>query len=228
MSEARMAPDNDLPLVDRVLAGDAQAFEELVGRHQQRVYRVTMAITGNQEDAEEAMQDTFLKTYRHLGEFQRASKFSTWLTRIAVNEALQKRRRQRITESLDDPTLTDEGVMPKQLEDWRDNPEKIYSKQQIREIVERAIQSLPPIYREAFVLRDVEALTTEQAAEALGIAVPALKSRLLRARLMMREALAGYFQRPPTLKSRMIQARWKIQDALAARFRQPSGKKGEI
>ncbi len=227
MSEARLVPDDDLPLLDRVLAGDAQAFEELVQRHEQRVYRVAMAITGNQEDTEEAMQDTFLNAYRHLGEFQRASKFSTWLTRIAVNEALQKRRRQRITESLDDPRLTDEGVMPKQLEDWHDDPEEIYSKQQIREIVERAIQSLAPIYREAFVLRDVQGLTTEEAAEALGVAIPAFKSRLLRARLMMREALAGHFQRPLTLKSRMFQARWKIQDALAAGFRQPSGKKGE-
>ncbi len=225
--EGRSAADDDLPLVDRILAGDAQAFEELVRRHKRRVYRVTIAITGNQEDAEEAMQETFLKAYQRLGDFQRASRFSTWLTRIAINEALQKRRQRRPTESLDEPVMTDEGVMPKQLEDWHD-PERIYAKEEIRKIVEQAIQSLPPIYREAFVLRDVEGLTTEEAAEVVGVAIPAFKSRLLRARLMMREALAARFQRPPTLKSRIMHARWKIQDALAASFRQPSGKKAEV
>ena len=228
VAEGRLVPDDDLPLVDRVLAGDAQAFEELVGRHQRRVYRVAIAITGNQEDAEETMQETFLKMYQHLSEFQRASRLSTWLTRIAVNEALQKRRKRRITESLDEPVVSDEEMMPKQLQDWRDDPEKIYAKEEIRQIVEEAIQSLAPIYREAFVLRDVEGLTTEEAAEVLGIAIPALKSRLLRARLMMREALAARFQRPPTLKSRMVHARWKIQDAVAAHFRRPPGKKGGI
>ena len=228
MSEGRLAPDDDLPVVDRVLAGDVQAFEELVQRHEQRVYRTTFAITGNQEEAEDAMQETFLKVYQHLGDFQRASRFSTWLTRIAVNEALQKRRRRRPTESLDEPVMTDEEIMPKQLQDWRDDPEKIYAKQEIRRIVEEAIQLLAPNYREAFMLRDLEGLSNEEAAEALGLSLTAFKSRLLRARLMMREALAVHFQRPPTLKSRMIQAQWKIQDALAARFRRPSGKKGEM
>ncbi len=223
-----MAIDDDLPLVDRVLADGAQAFEELVRRHERRVYRTTFAITGNQEDAEDAMQETFLKVYQHLGDFQRASRFSTWLTRIAINEALQSRRRRRTTESLDEPVMADEEMMPRQLEDWHDDPEKIYSKQEIRQIVEEAIQSLAPIYREAFLLRDVEGLTTEEAAEALGLAVPALKSRLLRARLMMREALATRFQRPPTLKSRIMRARWKIQDVLATRMRPPSGQKGEM
>ncbi len=123
--------------------------------------------------------------------------------------------------------MTDEGVTPKQLEDWHDDPEKLYAKEEIRKIVEQAIQSLPPIYREAFVLRDVEGLTTEEAAETLGVAIPAFKSRLLRARLMMREALAACFQRPPTLKSRIMHARWKIQDVLATRLRPPTGQKAE-
>jgi len=220
--------DDDVPLLDRVLAGDVLAFEELVQRHEQRVYRITMAITGNHQDAEEAMQDTFLKAHRHLSGFERTSKFSTWLTRIAVNEALQCRRRQRATESLDELTSTEEGMVPKQLQDWHDDPEKTYSKQQMRDIVEQAIQSLPTQYREAFVLRDVQGLTTEEAAEALGLSRPALKSRLLRARLMMREALAVHFQRSPTLKSKMIQARLKLFDALTVPFRQRSGNKGDM
>jgi len=227
-AKARSVLDDDLPLLDRVLASDEGAFEELVQRHEDRVYRITMAITGNQQDAEEAMQDTFLKVHKHLGNFRRTSKFSTWLTRIAVNEALQVRRRQRVTESLDELTSTDEGMVPKQLQDWHDDPEKIYTKQQMREIVEQAIQSLPSQYREAFVLRDVQGLTTEEAAEALGISRPALKSRLLRARLMMREALAVHFQRPPSLKSKMIQARLKLFDALTVPFRQRSGNKGDM
>ena len=227
LSESRSAPDDDLPLLDRILAGDARAFEELVQRYEERVYRITIAIAGNHEDAEEAMQSTFLKVHQHLGEFHRASKFTTWLTRIAINEGLQKRRRQRVTESLDDFISTDEGTMPKQLEDWHDDPEKLYRREQMREIVESAIQSLTPMYREVFVLRDVQGLTTQEAAEALGIGVANVKSRLLRARLVMREQLTRYFRRPPTLKSKLFQSKWKIQDALMARFQPTSSTKGE-
>lgn len=141
------------------------------------------------------------------------------MTRIAINEALQIRRRRRPTVSLDDLQASGEGVMPKELRDWHDDPGKVYDKQQIREIVERAIQSLPTIYREAFVVRDVQGLTSEEAAAALGIGVSALKTRLLRARLMMREALAVYLQREPSLKSRAAQVRWKLQDVFLARMR---------
>jgi RNA polymerase sigma-70 factor, ECF subfamily len=211
--------DEDLVLLDRILTGDANAFEELVHRHEQRVYRIAMGIIGNHEDAEEAMQQTFLKVHQHLGGFQRSAKFATWMTRIAINEALQIRRRRRPTVSLDDLQVSDDGVIPRELRDWHDDPGKIYDKQQIREIVERAIQSLPTIYREAFVVRDVQGLTTEEAAAALGIGVSALKTRLLRSRLLMREALAVYLQRKPTLKSRATQVRWKLQDAFLARMR---------
>jgi RNA polymerase sigma-70 factor (ECF subfamily) len=220
--------DNDLPLLDRILSGDAQAFEELVHRYEKRVYRITIAIVGNHEDAEEAMQSTFLKIHQNLSRFQRASKFSTWLTRIAINEGLQKRRRQRVMESLDDSTVTDDGMMPKQLEDWHDNPEKLYSREQTREIVESAIQSLKPTYREVFVLRAVQGLTTQEPAEELGTAVANVKSRLLRARLHMRAQLTRHYRRPPTLKSKLFQARWKIQDALMARFQRTPGNKGGI
>ena len=218
-SGSQAVVDEDLVLLDRILTGDAKAFEELVHRHEQRVYRVAMGVIGNHEDAEEAMQQTFLKVHQHLGGFQRSSKFATWMTRIAINEALQIRRRRRPTVSLDDLQVSDEGVMPKELRDWHDDPGKVYDKQQIREIVERAIQSLPTIYREAFVVRDVQGLTSEEAAAALGIGVSALKTRLLRARLMMREALAVYLQREPSLKSRAAQVRWKLQDVVLARMR---------
>jgi RNA polymerase sigma-70 factor, ECF subfamily len=214
--------DPDLVLLDRFLNGDGQAFEELVQRHQQRVYRCAMAIVGNHEDAEEAIQQTFLKVHQHLGGFQRSSKFVTWMTRIAISEALQILRRRRPTVSVDDLQNAEEGLMPKELRDWHDDPAKLYEKQQLREIVERAIQSLPPIHREAFVLRDVEGLTTEESAAALGIGVPALKARLHRARLIMREALAVHLQRKPTFQSRAARVRWKLRDACLATMRRAS------
>lgn len=226
--ESRAARDDDLPILDRILAGDAQAFEELVRRNERRVYRTTLAVTGNPEDAEEAAQETFLKVYQHLGQFQRGSRFTTWLTRIAVNEGLQILRRRRPTESLDEPIVAEEEMVPRQIEDWHDDPEELYAKQEIKQLVEEAIRSLAPPYRMAFVLRDVEGLSSEEAAEALGLTLSALKSRLLRARLMVRETLAARFQRAPTFASRIRRARFAIQDALAGHSRRPPGQKGEV
>ena len=203
MPEPRLASDDDLAIVDRVLAGDKEAFGELVRRHERRVYRTTLAVTSNPDDAEDAMQETFLKAFQHLAEFQRASRFSTWLTRIAVNEGLQRLRRRRITDSLDELIASEEEMKPRQVEDWHDNPERLYARQQIREFVEEALRSLPAAYRVAFVLRDIQGLDTEEAAAALGLTISALKSRLLRARLMMREALAGRFQKLAGRKSEM-------------------------
>ncbi len=220
--------DDDLPFVDRVLAGDTLAFEELVRRHERRVYRTTLAVTGNPEDAEEAMQDTFFKMYRHLSEFQRESRFTTWLTRIAVNEGLQRLRRRRETESLDAPISSEESLMPRELEDWHEDPEKQYAREEIKRLVEEAIRSLPPSYRVVFVLRDLAEMSTPEAAEALGLTISALKSRLLRARLMVREALAKRFQRAPTLKSRMRRVRWMMQDVMMAGMRRMPGQKQEI
>jgi DNA-directed RNA polymerase specialized sigma24 family protein len=121
--------------------------------------------------------------------------------------------------SLDDPLNVEQGVVPRELRDWHDDPGKIYDKQQLREIVETAIQSLPAIYREAFVLRDVEGLTSQEAAAALRIGLSAVKTRLLRARLLMREALAIRLQTDPSLLSRATQVRWKLQDVLLAAMR---------
>jgi RNA polymerase sigma-70 factor, ECF subfamily len=208
--------DEDLQLVNRVLAGEKQAFEELVRRHERRVYRVTLAITGSPEDAEEATQETFIRVYRHLAQFRRESRFTTWLTRVAVNEALQVRRARKPTVSLDDPEIpVEEDMMPRRVENWYADPEKRYAREELRRIVEAAIQSLPTIYREAYVLRDVEGLSTEEAAEALGQSVTAMKSRLLRARLMMRKALAARFEQPPSLKSRIRRAHSMLRMALA-------------
>jgi RNA polymerase sigma-70 factor (ECF subfamily) len=120
--------------------------------------------------------------------------------------------------------ISEEEKLPRQLQDWHDDPENLYTKEEMRQIVEKAIQSLPPIYREAFVLRDVEGLSTEEAAETLGLGVSALKTRLLRARLMMREVLAARFQRPPTLRSRIRRAGWMIRRALGTHSGRQEGK----
>ncbi len=228
MNEKVQPADDDLVLVERVLAGDPRSFQLLVRRHERRVFRVTLAILGNIEDAEEAMQDSFIKAFRHLSQFRRESRFTTWLTRIAVNEALQKRQGRRDLVSLDDSRgvegQSEERFMPRRFESWRSDPEKLYGKQELRRMIEDAIQSLPTIYREALVLRDVEEMSAQEAAEAIGITVPALKSRLLRARLMMREALAVSLEQAPTLGKKILHAAGDAGTALAMRLMRAAGR----
>ncbi|MCI0348124.1 MAG: sigma-70 family RNA polymerase sigma factor [Acidobacteriales bacterium] len=213
-NQDRRAADTDTDLVRSVLQGDARAFEDLVRRHEKRVYRVTIAITGNEADAEEALQDTFLKAFRKLGEFRGESRFTTWLTRIAINEGLLRRRSRKATVSLDEPELDAEVLLPKRLEPWYADPEKRYAHLELRRIVHEAILELADGYRIVFILRDVEGLTTAETAEALGLQVPAVKSRLLRARLKMRHLLSKRLAQPATLKSGMMRAMLVVQDAV--------------
>jgi len=221
----KTAPDgDDRILVDRVVAGDRRAFEPLVRKHERRVFRVALAVLGNIEDAEEAMQDTFVKAFRHLDQFRKESRFTTWLTRIAVNEAIQKRNARKNFVPLTEAENAKEQFAPKRYEPWKSNPEQLYGKHELHRIVEDAIQSLPQIYREAFVLRDVEELSAEEAAEALGISVPALKSRLLRARLMMRETLAARFEEPATLKTKIVHKAVDVGTAVAMRLMRAAGR----
>src|SRR5713226_7880953 len=117
--------DDDLLLVERVLAGDRRAFEPLVRKHERRVFRVTLAVLGNIEDAEEAMQDTFVKAFRHLDQFRREARFTTWLTRIAINEALQKRQGRKESDSLDEAPGVECKSLPGRFEPWTSNPEKL-------------------------------------------------------------------------------------------------------
>jgi RNA polymerase sigma-70 factor, ECF subfamily len=218
-----MRDDDDLQVVDRVLTGDRRAFEALVRRHERRVFRVTLAILGNTEDAEEAMQDTFFKAFRHLGQFRRDARFTTWLTRIAVNASIEKRKTRKNFVPLSE-SETAEQFLPKNYEPWKSNPEQVFGKQEIHRLVEEAIQALPEIYRTAFVLRDVEGLSAEEAAEALGLTVPALKSRLLRGRLMMRERLAATLEVRPTMQKRVLQSAVDIGTAMAQRLMRAVGR----
>jgi len=183
-------------LVRAAKAGDMGAFEELVKRYDRNVFRIAQHITQNREDAEDVVQDAFLKAFSNLEQFQEQSKFYTWLVRIAVNEALMKLRRRRPerTVSLDQEVQTEEDSMPREVADWSPNPEQQYSQAELKDILGKTIQGLPSGFRTVFVLRDVEGLSTEETAEALGLSIPAVKSRLLRARLQLRDRLSKYFK----------------------------------
>lgn len=187
---------DELVLVRAAKNGDVGAFEELVKRYDRNVFRIAQHITQNREDAEDVVQDAFLKAYGNLNQFQEQSKFYTWLVRIAVNEALMKLRRRRPerTVSLDEDVKTDEDSIPREVADWSPNPEQQYSQAELKQILTKTINGLPPSFRTVFVLRDVEGLSTEETAEALNLSIPAVKSRLLRARLQLRERLSKYFR----------------------------------
>jgi len=187
----------ELTLVQAAKRGDDSAFEELVRRYDRNVFRIAQHITQNREDAEDVVQEAFLKAYGNLAQFQEQSKFYTWLVRIAVNEALMKLRRRKPerTVSLDEDIKTEDDSLPREIADWSPNPEQQYTQAELREILSKTIQGLPPGFRTVFVLRDVEGLSTEETAAALELSVPAVKSRLLRARLQLRDRLGRYFQR---------------------------------
>ncbi len=187
----------DVALVARARAGDVQAFETLVKQYDRQIFRIAQHITQNREDAEDVTQDAFLKAYQKLDQFQGNSKFYTWLVRIAVNESLMRLRKRRTGKmvSIDEDIQTDEGSVPRDLAEWRPNPEQEYRQSELAEILRKTINGLPPGFRVVFVLRDVDGLSTEETAETLGLSVPAVKSRLLRARLQLRERLSRYFRK---------------------------------
>jgi RNA polymerase sigma-70 factor (ECF subfamily) len=184
-------------LVAQAKAGDQNAFAELVNRYERKIYRLAKNITRNDEDAEDVLQDAFLKAYTHLDNFKGDSKFYTWIVRIAVNEALMRLRKRKTDRSvpLDEPVDLGEETVQREIAVWEDNPEQQYSQEEWRKILDEAVESLKPDFRTVFVLRDIEELSTEETAETLGISVPAVKSRLLRARLALRERLTRQFKR---------------------------------
>jgi RNA polymerase sigma-70 factor (ECF subfamily) len=190
--------ENEATLVAEARAGNAEAFTTLVHQYDRNIYRLALNITGHEQDAEDVLQEAFLKAYTHLDRFQGNSRFYTWLVRIAVNEALMKLRKRRgdRTVSLDEPIATgDNDLMPREVEDWGDDPEQRYAKSELQGILNEAIESLEPQFRTVVVLRDVENLSTEETAEILNLSVPAVKSRLLRGRLKLRDRLNRYFKR---------------------------------
>ncbi len=184
-------------LVAQAREGDTKAFAELVRRYEGKIFRLAQHVTQNREDAEDVLQETFMKAYEHLDQFKGDSKFYTWIVRIAVNQALMKLRRRKTDKSvsLDETIDTGEDTLVREIAAWDEDPEQRFSREELGEILDTAIQSLEPPYRSVFVLRDIDELSTEETAEALNLSVPAVKSRLLRARLQLREKLTRYFKR---------------------------------
>lgn len=189
--------ESESTLVTAAKAGDYDAFEQLVNRYEHKIYRLGLNITGNPEDAEDVLQETFLKAFENLPRFREDSRFYTWIVRIGVNQALMKLRKRRTDKSvsLDDPIEENGEVIPRDFADWKPNPEQLLGRTETREIMERAIQNLPVSFRTVFQLRDVEGLSTEETAEMLGLTISAVKARLFRARLRLREELAKFFKR---------------------------------
>jgi RNA polymerase sigma-70 factor (ECF subfamily) len=192
--DATLPEDPDAILVARVQSGNIDGFEELVRRHSRRIFGTLAGLLGNVDDAHDATQEVFLKAFENIGRFQGRSKFSTWLTSIAINAGTDLLRRRKPSEPLEEGQ-GDEGFRPRLVQKWAEDPERLLAASQMNELVREAVLRLPEKYRIAVLLRDINQLSTEEAAAALDLSVPALKARVLRGRLMLRESLAQHFVR---------------------------------
>jgi RNA polymerase sigma-70 factor (ECF subfamily) len=196
--------DADLPLVNASRQGDVSAFEELVNKYDRKLYRIAESIMHNHEDAEEVVQTAFLKAYQNLDRFQGDAKFSSWLVRIAMNESFMRLRRLR--SHREQPLDKYTGRHSEQsetrflqhrfnLSDWATNPESLYSATELRQILEKSLEKLQPALRVVFILRDIEEHSASDISEMLSLSPTALRSRLSRARLRLREELSHYFNK---------------------------------
>jgi RNA polymerase sigma-70 factor, ECF subfamily len=181
----------DEELVQRAQQDDERAFGKLVERYETKVYSLAMKMLRNPEDAEDVLQDTFLRAYRGIKSFQGNSTFSTWIYRITANSALMRLRKKKLpTVSIDD---ADEREAPINIADWSPGPVEQLLTQETQKAMDEAIEALPPEFKQVFILRDVEELSNSEVAEILDLSVAAVKSRLHRARLKVRNRLALYF-----------------------------------
>lgn len=194
---------DDLALVHASRGGDVRAFEELVKRYDRKLLRIAQHLMRNREDAEDVVQEAFLKAFLHLDQFREDSKFSTWLIRITLNQSLMKLRKQRPTRevSLEEDVQSEEDTRPVDVTDWAPNPEELYRATELKEILRETLQQLSHGLRVVFVLRDIEGLSLVQTAEALNLSLTAVKARSFRARLQLRERLSKYFKRAEEVAS---------------------------
>ncbi|MGA9815217.1 MAG: sigma-70 family RNA polymerase sigma factor [Terriglobales bacterium] len=200
------ADDSEPSLIRRICNGESSLFAELVKPYERRVYVTALALLRNEADAQDVAQEAILKAFANLRQFRGESRFSTWLIQITVNEARMRQRKQHanlfepIAESEDQ---NEEGAYtPRDFADWREIPSEALERSEVRTLLAKALASLSQKYREVFLLRDVEQMSIEEAAEALNISIASVKTRLLRARLMLRDLLApaladGWFSRTP-------------------------------
>lgn len=188
------AADCEMAMVHAAKKGDVNAFEKLLRWNQTMMFRVAQHITGSREDAEDVTQESFLKAFQNLQRFKESSRFSTWMTRITINTALMRLRHRRGHETVPMNAYdSEEDAVPQEVVEWRPNPEQLYTRRELRAILEQELAGLPQHYSTVFLLRDVEGFSTAETAEALGLSVSAVKIRLLRARLQLRERLSRYF-----------------------------------
>jgi RNA polymerase sigma-70 factor, ECF subfamily len=182
---------DEAAMIASILAGNTHEFHELIRPHERSVYVMALSMLQNEADAEDAAQEAFLKAFRNLASFRGEAKFSTWLVSITLNEARSRLRSKKNmkTESLDTPPEGQEQSSPALLRDWREIPSEALERQEVRDLLQRAVTDLPPIYREVFLLRDVEELSVSESAETLGITVASVKVRLHRARIMLQKKL---------------------------------------
>src|ERR1700739_4807168 len=194
-NSAQFAAGNDLDLVHASKQGDADAFEQLVKRYDRRLLRISQTVTHNREDSEDAVQEALLKAFQNLADFREDSQFSTWLIRITVNQSLMKVRKQRTRKevSLDEDSQVEGEMLPLDVPDRSPGPEQLCWASELRGILARAVEELRPILRVVFVLRDVEGLSIEQTAQVLNLSQEAVKARLWRVRLHLRERLSKHF-----------------------------------
>jgi len=185
----------DMDLVHASKNGDATAFDQLVKRYDRKLLRIAQSVTHNREDSQDAVQEAFLKAYQHLADFREACQFSTWLIRITVNQALVRLRKQRGARemSLDEDFGDERDILPRDVTDWAPNPEQLCWASELRHILFRALEEVRPISRTVFILRDIEGLTIDQTATVLNMSQTAVKARLWRVRLQLREALSEHF-----------------------------------
>lgn len=189
-------------LLAALRSGDKAAFAELVAAYSSRIYNVALKLLGDPIEAEDALQETFLSAYRAIDRFEGRSSLGTWLYRIATNASLMRLRKRREALSLDEPVELEDGAsVARQLVDWSHVPEDVLLGVEARQAMDAAIAALPDTLRATFVLRDIESLSGAETAEVLGISLAAMKSRLHRARLFLRERLANYFTERMTVNS---------------------------
>lgn len=193
-------------MIAAILAGEIELYHELIRPYERSVYVIALSYMKNEADAEDAAQEAFVRAFRKLPSFRAESKFSTWLISITINEARTRLRRQTLIrmEPLDQLPDEDKGYSPALLRDWREIPSEALEREEVRHLIQRALEQLPDIYRQVFVLRDVEELTIRETAETLNISIPSVKVRLHRARVMLQKQLA------PQLKTvnRTSKRRW--------------------
>jgi RNA polymerase sigma-70 factor (ECF subfamily) len=209
MTQAMLsAVETDETLVKRAQGGDSSAFDELVRRYTNIVYRILYKILRHEEDTQDALQDTFVSAYRALPRFRQDAKFSTWIYRIATNAALMKARSRRTNlVSLDHPSEDPDAQHAWELPDWSATPDEEIMTDETRRIMEDAIQSLPAEQRAAFVLHDIQDFSSADTAAAMGITVSAVNSRLHRARVFLRDRIGRHLRTPDSELWRKLDAR---------------------